>query len=199
MKKHDAFCNCYDCKDIYIKELQTKAMKPYLVDSTGRTDYADVISKPASYYLDSTLVAKVPVTMYSSPDDKSPIVMKFPKGANVGTIFSYVVRNGQVWWDMDWFSGKHAGFVKHAPELFNYDIAEQTSTQKQYDDIKKEIDKPNVIENVGNSVLDLTNGASKALSGVGDSLSFLGENLKWIIIGVVVVVIIYAVLKLKSA
>lgn len=198
MKKHDVFCNCYDCSSLHIKELQAKALKPYLVDHTGRTDYADAIVKPASYYLDSTLSAKVPVTMYKLPDEKSPVVMHFTKGSNIGIIYSYVVRNGQVWWEINWFSGKHAGWVKHAPGLFDANIAEQTSTQKQFDDLKAEINKPNVVEQLGQSAVDLTAGTAKALSGVGDSLSFFGENLKWIILGVLAIVMVFAFLKFKN-
>lgn len=197
---HNKYCDCFDCQPDYIQELQAKTMKPYLVDQSGRMDFAEVVSKPASYYFDSTLVAKVPVTARQSPSDTAPIVQSFPKGANVGVIQNYVVRDGQVWWDMDWFSGSHMGWIKHDPSLFDATIAEQTSSGAVQDaTVKKLVDAAAKPADIGTAVIDgagnVVQGASNLLSGVGDTLGSIGANLKWYVLAIVLVVVILAFMK----
>lgn len=197
---HDKYCDCFDCQPDYIQELQAKLMKPLLVSPSGRMDYADVITKPADYYLDSTLVAKVPVIIRKSPSDTAPIVNKYAKGTNVGKIQSWVVRNGQVWWDIDYFSGIHAGWVKHDPALFDATIAEQTASGAvQNAEVKKLTDAAAKPADIASAVIDgagnVVQGASNLLSGVGDTLGSIGANLKWYILAIVLVFIILAFLK----
>ncbi len=174
--------------DAYIAHLQTKAMKPYMVDIAGNGfNNADAVPNPASYYIGSTLVARKPVNLMSSPDEKSTLLQAFPKGANVGKIYSYVIRNGFVWWSVDWFSGKHAGFVKHEPGLFSAPIAEETSSGLAIATKKVEQAKAEA-ETIGAKTLEagkaIITGTADVVTGVGKTLSSLGGNLRWIIIGV---------------
>lgn len=189
---HNKGCNCFECQDDYIQELQTKYLKANNVDHTGRTNHADVLPKPASYYLDSKLVARLPVTIYKLPDEKSAVVIKMPKGSSVGTIQSYVVRDGQVFWEVNWFSGKHAGWVKNVPGLFNTEIAEQTASGLEQ---QKTVDKSNAILNEKSTLDKVTQGVSDAVAGTADALGSFGSNLKWILIGVVILVVVFAALK----
>jgi len=197
---HNKYCDCFDCQPDYIQQLQAKTMKPYLVQPTGRMDYAEITTKPADYYLDSTLVAKVPVTIYKSPSLTAPVVNKYAKGTNVGKIQSWVVRDGNVWWDIDYFSGVHAGWVKHDPSLFDAAIAEQTASgAAQAAEVKKLTDAAAKPADIGSAVIDgagnVVQGASNLLSGVGDTLGSIGANLKWYILAIVLVFIILAFLK----
>jgi len=197
---HNKYCDCFDCQPDYIQSLQAKTMKPYLVQPTGRMDYADLTTKPADYYLDSILVAKVPVNVYKSPSLTAPIVNKYSKGSNVGTIQSWVVRDGNVWWDVNYFSGVHAGWVKHDPALFDSTIAEQTASgAAQTAEVKKLTDAASKPADVGSALVEgagnALTGATNLLSGVGDTLGSIGKNLKWYVLAVVLVVVILAFLK----
>lgn len=196
---HNKGCNCFECQDDYIQELQAKYFKPMFVDQTGRSNHAEAVSKPASYYLDSTLVARVPVTIYRTPSTTSDVVIDIPKGGNVGKIQSYVVRDGQVWWDVYWFSGKHAGWVKHEPGLFNTNIAEQTSSGVAHDaTVKKSVDtanKKDIIDTTSEAVNKTVEGTGNLIGGLGDTLGSIGSNLKWILLAAVILVVVFAALK----
>ncbi len=188
-RTHSKGCSCFECQDDYIQELQAKYFKANNVDQSGRVNYADAMpAKPASYYLDSTLVAKVPITIYKNPDIKSDIIIEIPKGGNVGIIQSYVIRDGQVWWDVNWFSGKHAGWVKHVKGLFNTDIAEQTSSGSEQ---SKTVSKSNSILNEKSTIEKVSQGIGNAVEGTADALGSFGSNLKWILIASVILIVIY--------
>lgn len=189
---HNKGCDCYECQDNYVQELQAKYFKPMFVDHTGRMNFADVVSKPASYYIDSTLVAKVPVTIFKTPSVTSDVILKVPKGGNVGKIQSYVVRDGQVWWNINWFSGKHAGWVRHSPELFNTSIAEQTASELSHNESVK---KSNELLTQKSTIEKVSEGVGNALSGTADAIGSIGSNLKWILLAVVILVVVFAALK----
>ncbi len=192
---HNKGCNCFECQDNYVQNLQAKYYAPWLRDATGRLNHADIVVKSADEFLDSTLVAKNPVTMYKAPTKGSDIVMEFPKGANVGKIQSWVTRDGSVWWDVNWFSGKHAGWVKHDPGLFNAEIAEATASKVVHD---QAVNKAIESANKKTAIESVVDGVSDAVSGAGESLGMLGNNLKWIIIAAVITVIIFGFLKFTS-
>lgn len=153
------------------------------------------MSKSAAYYLDSTLVAKKPVTLYQSPSDTATVLKKFNKGDQVGKIQSWVVRDGQVWWDVNWFSGKHAGWVKHVDGLFDDDIAEQTSSGAEHETTVTEQEETAKDNDLGttitDTVTDVVTGVGDAASGVGGFLSNLGNNLTTIIVIIVVIALIF--------
>lgn len=197
---HPKGCNCFDCQDDYIQTLQARYFKPNFIDATGRSNHADAIAKPPSYFLDSILVAKQPVTIYKTPDKNGIVVNTYPKGAQVGKIYSWVQgKDGQIWWDVDYFSGVHAGFIPNDQKFFDQDVLNSTSSGKAFDDSKASIAaqdaKPNAIQALGNAAGDLTTGISKGISGIGDAVGSLGSNIKWIILGVIILLIIFAFLK----
>lgn len=208
LNNHAPYCDCFDCTPDYIQELLAKSMKPYMVNPAGKMDYAEVVSKPASYYFDSTLVAKVPVTARQSPDDTAPVVQTFTKGTNVGVIQDYVVRNGQVWWDVNWFSGSHMGWIKHDPALFDASIAEQTASGAVQAATVAKLNtaaaKPAssveaIADATTNATVNAVTGAGNFISGAGDLLTSLGGNLKWIALAVVLLVVILAFMRYAPA
>lgn len=200
---HNKNCSCFECNhkptgDDYLDRIKARGLKAYIIDETGRyaEDYADKPVQSADRFLDSKLVAKTAVTARQSPNDNAPIIKQFPKGTNVGVIQSWVVRDGQVWWDVNWFSGKHMGWVKHNPDLFDSKIAEQTASGKAHEETVKKIDK---IMTEKSAIEKLADGVSSTAGGLGDSLAFLGKNLKLIIIGAIVFVIVLNISKLRAS
>lgn len=153
------------------------------------------MSKSAEYFLDATLVARKPVTLYQSPSDTAPVLKKFTKGENVGKIQSWVVRDGQVWWDVNWFSGKHAGWVKHVPGLFTEEIIEQTASGKTHEDTvakQNELTKDDdLLTKVTEATSKTLTGVSDAVAGTGNLLSNIGKNLNTIIIVILVIALIF--------
>lgn len=85
--------------------------------------------KTADYYIDATLEALVPVTVYSSPG--GTVLRKVEPGSIVGEIYSWVQRDGDLWWQI-----KEGGFVKHGKGVFNMKRAELTSRGKQEEILK---------------------------------------------------------------
>lgn len=154
------------------------------------------MSKTADYYLDSKLIARQPVTLYQSPSDTSPVLKKFGRGEQVGMIQSWVVRNGQVWWDVNWFSGKHAGWVKHVPGLFDKEIIEQTSSgQTHTTTVEKQIattKDDDVLTKITDAAGNVVTGVGDAVAGTGSLLSNIGKNLTTIIIVILVIALIIA-------
>ena len=198
---HNKECSCYDCNtkhsdgDSYLDRIKARGLKAYTVDSTGRygESYAD--AKPASYYLDSELIAREPVTAYKIPSESGEVVKVFPQGSKVGIIQSYVVRDGQVWWEMDWFSRKHMGWVKHSKNLFDSAIAEQTASGKTH---QQTVEKINKILTEKSAIEKLADGVSSAAGGIGDSIGFLGKNLKYILIAAIVFVVVLQISKARA-
>ena len=168
---HMENCSCRDC-DNY------------------RGNHSDSVEDKtkASYYLDSTLVARKPVTVFDLPSVTSKVIKQYPKGVNVGVIQSYVLRDGELWWEVNWFSGKHQGWVKHDVGLFNKSIAEASGSGKKITDEKaamiKEIESNDPIGQLG--------------KGINESLSFAGKNLKWILLVVILVAVTMLIYKFKK-
>lgn len=155
----------------------------------------------ASRYLDSVLLALKPGMTYR--DTKGTPYMPFVKGANLGTIYSWVVdQSGQLWWQID-NKGPFANrFVKSEPGLFSGIIAEKTSSGKKIEDERAaaalaESKKPiNVL--IGGAT-GIVSGVGDALSGVGKTLGGLGRNFGVVVGVVVVIALVVAFSKLKNA
>lgn len=86
-------------------------------------------TKTADYYINSTLVAKVPVTVYSSPG--GTVLREVAPGSVVGEVYSYIQRDGDLWWQL-----KEGGFAKHGKGVFDEKMAENTSRGKQEEILK---------------------------------------------------------------
>lgn len=149
----------------------------------------------ASYYLDSTMVARKPVTVFEHPDTTAKVIKQYAKGSNVGIIYSYVLRDGQLWWQVNWFSGKHQGWVKHDMGLFDKEVLEASSSGKKITDAQE----ARRLEEENNPLNKLAKGFSDATSGIGETISFAGKSLKWVLLGVIVIAVLMLVYKIKSA
>lgn len=172
---HMENCGCYDCK-------------PY---KGNHTDNIEDKTK-ASYYVDSTLVARKPVTVYSYPSTNAPIVKQYAKGSNIGIIYSYVLRDGVLWWQIDWFSKKPQGWVKHDAGLFDKKILEDTSSGQRIETELEDRNKAIANEDkIGKGLSDLT-------KGIGETISFAGGSLKWILIAVIIAGAVYLVMRFKK-
>lgn len=187
--------NCLDCpvgNDPHMQKIISRAnIAPGKV--YPRKD--SVEGKPATYYIGSVLKARKPVTVFKAPVTTADVIKTFPKGTQVGVIQSYIVRDGQVWWDVNWHSGKHMGWVLHDPSLFDSKIIEQTASGKAHEEKVKQIEK---ILTEKSAIEKLADGVSNAAGGLGDTLGFIGKNLTWIIAAIVVLVILYFVLQFKK-
>lgn len=173
--------------DPYIEYLEAKQLKPYLVAPTGRMpiDFADEL-KTADHYIGSWLVAKMPVKVYSSPG--GVLTKAYSFGQNVGQIRSYVLKNGVVWWEL-----KDGGFVEHAKGKFDTKIAENSASGVEHQQLMEDL---NTQQNDPLSVL--TSSGSSLLGGVNKTLSFVGDNLKFLVIGLVLIILASAYFKLKT-
>ena len=71
----------------------------------------------ADNFIGGELWAKnLPISVYSGPDT-TKFVYAIPKNSFVGKIYSYVVRDGKVWWQID--SKNLNRFVKHEEGVFD--------------------------------------------------------------------------------
>lgn len=66
------------------------------------------------------LYAAKTVTAYDYPDEPRTVVATYQPGDRVGTVYSYVLRNEQIWWQFE--NGQH---VKHEVGLFDFEAFEE--------------------------------------------------------------------------
>lgn len=78
-------------------------------------------NKTADYYLDATLRAKKPVSIYNAPG--GTIIKTVAPDSIVGEIYSYVSRGTDLFWQL-----KEGGFVKHEKGKFDAQTADLTSS-----------------------------------------------------------------------
>lgn len=171
--------------DAYIERLQNKPLKHLVMDSTGRVpiDHADAITK-ASDYIGSWLVAKKPISIFDYPGGTVVTIRK--AGENVGRIYSYLERDGAIWWQLE-----GNGFVKHGVGSFDTGIAMGTGSGAQH---QATIDELN--ELTADPLDKLQGGFSDVLGGAGNALSGFGKNLNMIIILLLVAGALVAMYKL---
>lgn len=111
-------CDCLECtKDRLFNKHISRALSSW-------QDTTDNLSGSASDFIGGKLVALNPVTVYSSPNG-NPILTVNP-GQTVGTIFSYVNKDGSVWWLLE--SGN---FVKQSKDVFDSDILVNSIAEKE--------------------------------------------------------------------
>lgn len=128
---------------------------------------------PASDYIGASLNAKKAVKLYTSPD--GTITGERLAGEYVGTIYSYVVRNGVLWWQLT-----NGLFVKHAENTF--DVSMTGSIKEQRD---KELQ-----EQMNDPLKRIEQGVSDIFSGVGKTFQVIGNSLPLIVLVVLVAFII---------
>lgn len=193
--QHAYTTDCLECvKESQMFEAFERASKPW-------NSYAD--SADAGAYVDGTLKALVPVGIYSGPTGN--LLKTVPAGGIVGVIESYVVKDGSVWWML-----KDNTFVKHGQGLFDEKYLNDSLT-------KVKADKQAVIDEAAKKRMDangnplyvggkaLTETVKNVASGIGDStlgaldaISFVGKNLKWILIIILLLILVHFAIKIKQ-
>lgn len=178
-----------------VESLKMKAQKNHYVDASGRVpiDYAEKV-KGADYYIGSWLKALKSGSIYSAPN--GTFIDDFYPGETVGQIYSYVLKDGNVWWQLAGKNGNGTGgFVLHKPGMFDNQVALDTSSGEEHEQLLDELSEPNVIEK---TVGDLATGVTDTVSGVGKTLSGIGKYLPLIILAVVVIAGYYVFTKKGS-
>jgi hypothetical protein len=119
----------------------------------------------ASDVIGNWLKAKKQVPVLDRPNGN---ILRIAKpGEYLGEVYSYVVRDGILFWQF-----KNNIFVKHGEGLF-----EMQQTRPPEPEISKD-----VFGEIGKGISDLVSGAGKTLSGVGQSLGLTAKFLPVIII-----------------
>lgn len=129
------------------------------------------------------LFALKPVVAYDYPEAPQQVVSTYQPGDRVGTVYSYVLRNEQVWWMM----GTNGPYVKHEPGMFDLDALEQqgalTSKQEQRE---KQLATAGIIEKY----------MLKAWWGIQDNKKL--QTAMYIAVGIVVFLLIMKALKITG-
>lgn len=146
--------------------------------------------KTAADYVGSTLLARTTVNVYSSPG--GTLLRTIKKGGHVGTIYSWVLRDGFVWWELT-----GGGFVKHDPAAFDASTAEATSYQELQKAEKaaqeQRLKDADPFSGITDPLKNIGTGLSDTLSGLGKALSGIGNNLSTILIAVAIIIVIVVV------
>lgn len=209
-KRHRSNCECPSCEGsrFYNSRLERINQKYNGETPNNLGAFSAGVNKSQNYldekgsasrYLDSVLVATRPGMTYR--DTKGTKYMPFEKGANLGTIYSWVIdSNGSLWWQID-NKGPFANkFVKSEPGLFSGIIAEKTSSGLKIETAKTERQtaqqETDVISNAGKAIVQ---GAGDVVKGLGKTLSGFGKHFGLIIASVVVIVLVVSFTKLKTA
>lgn len=159
-------------------------MHPYECSCYDCTNHADPESdKDPGYYIGSTLIAKRYATSYVLPDDSSAVFKKYAPGETVGVIDSYIVKGQLVWWML-----KGGGYVLQLEGYFDPVTAQATASGKTFNDNQKEA-----------STVSLNPAPiiKASVTGIADTILSI-PGIKYILIGVVVVVVGMVFLSLKK-
>ncbi len=176
--KHEKNCNCFDCQHGKRNDRYSGIKESSIGKYAGQTirDNADEVPKTADYFIDSSLVAVKSGEIYNSPN--GTIKTTFKKGDIVGTIYSWVVKDKKLWFEL-----KAGGFVKGFDNLFDAKIAAATASGLKHEKVIKEMKQ--------------LNEPSKLFTGIGNIFDGIGKNFGLLIIIVVLVAIAYSFDKLK--
>jgi len=167
-------CECLECIKADAYEQQINNRRGIIADNLE-----DNLEGKPDDFLGGKLFARQNVIIYDRPNGN--IIEMKKAGDEIGTIYSYVLRDGSVWWNID---GKnYSGFVLHQKGIFD-DIALQNSLR----------------ENAAKKEELIKSAAEKRISEndnpLYNFLPDLGGHVKAIIIGVIVLVVGSLLLKL---
>lgn len=136
-------------------------------------------------YIGGTLKALQPVQVLTGPT--GTVVKTVNAGGIVGKIYSWVVRDGVVFWQLE--SGQ---FVKHGQNIFDLPYLENSlkkAAEIKEAEIQKKVEQR---QEANKSVLYQTG------KDLQEGFSFISSNLKWLFVGALVIVFIVLFIKLKS-
>lgn len=189
----------------YIGVLHANYAKAYHVGPSGKTvNHADEL-QDVDFYLDSWLKALKNVTVYDSPITNGIVANKpiaqFHPGDIIGKVYSFVLKDGHIWWQLDDPTGKPFGWVQHAKGLFDPELALSTSSQKAIDDNRAAIkasDAANPVNKVVTAGGNVITGLSDVVAGAGKTLQSFGQNLHWIVLAILLGVMGYIIFNFKK-
>lgn len=160
-------CECLEC----IKAEHYQQQFSRFGDAIVADNLEDNLTGKADEFIGGELIAAKKVIVYESPggmyvEEKTP-------GEKIGVIYSYVNKDGNLWWMLE-----NGNFVKHVAGNFNADSLQQSLNQN---------------ERVKQAAIDAKVQARKdanenPLYNLGESFLSFGNTLKWVIIGIVVLV-----------
>jgi hypothetical protein len=122
--------------------------------------------------INKTLIAKINVVAYSQPFITSPVYAAYKSGQTIGVVYSYVIKNGVIWW-LFYDVNKKPYYVQHKEGKFSLtslkDQGAKTTAQKTKEKEEKEKEE-------NSTILD-------KFAAFG---SDFGSTLKWVLIAAIV-------------
>lgn len=101
----------------------------------------------ATYSVDDivgkTLIAKKKVAIKRQPSDTAPTVYTVSPGETVGVVYSWVSRDGSIWW-MYYDTNKNPYYTRHEPGLYDVKAlaAQGAVSLDEIRDAEKKADSP---------------------------------------------------------
>lgn len=83
----------------------------------------------ADKFIGGELYSLIPISIMSAPNGSYLRTIK--TNEYVGTIFSFVLNNGNVWWQLDDKQGYHIGYVQHETGKFDTQKLENSLIEKE--------------------------------------------------------------------
>jgi hypothetical protein len=208
MNLHEPACDCFECSsDPVVKRLHNKFNKANVVDQSGRTPYNLVSYKDNlegfddNRYLDGKVKAVVPIALYKSPG--GTLLKTFSSGNTVGYIYSALLKPDGIWLMIDNAYAKVIGYIKFEP--WKFDLTTLDKSVKEKEKAKESLIAEKVEERkaantsplyqTGTKVVkagtDIASGVVDVASGTLGTIGFIGRNMKYIIILLIIALVVY--------
>lgn len=181
MVKHEKECDCYECSDPYIKHLNQKYLKADKVHFTGRMDYFD-----EQTYLNKFVRSNKEVKIYRNPGE-APISTRKPN-AYIGRTVGFNKKK-------NWIKLSDGNWIVF-DKSYTYKTPDNTASMSDTDkiDIAANIMASNPLAppaSVSKAVISATKGVAETGDAIFDFIGSVGKNLKWIVIAIIVLIVIY--------
>lgn len=167
--------DCLDC-------IKQKAYEPYL----SRYDNADTLS--VNDIIDGNLYALKPISVFNKPD--GTVLKTVPKGAFVGKVYSYVQKDGSVWWQLNDLKS----FVKHTPDSFDLSKLKQSveavKVAKQVEIMKKVEDR---LASNTNPLYTTGKSLEKGLDSILPDFKSI-TTILYVVLGIIVISMVYKII-----
>jgi hypothetical protein len=207
MNVHEVECDCFECADPHIKRLNRKYNKANEVDQAGRTihnlaKYTDNLEGfDDERYQDGKVVGNTSIPLYKSPG--GTLLKTFSKGSEVGYIYSATLKPDGVWLWIDSAKGVIKGWIKFEPWKFDLNILDKSvkENQRAKDALieekvtERQAANTSALYQTGKAtvktVSDVATGVKDTVSGAFSTVAFIGRNMKYIVILLIVVLVFY--------
>lgn len=94
----------------------------------------------ANEIVGKTLFAKKKIDVYNSSAPDGKIIYSVNSGDTLGPVYSWVMKNGALWWQLEWQleANNFGAFVKHEIGAFDVKALEDQGAQTTLDKINEE-------------------------------------------------------------